>query len=260
MNPEGATIAQPRKLPRKIPLPDVFAAIRIIFEKDVGMLMGFMSLLVMANFAVMIPLQDVIRRQYNFNDLQVGLCYIPFASGSVVGSIIVGKLLNWNYVRVANAIGISADKKRGEDLRKFPIEKARLDLIWPFVGLAIVTIAIWGWVVTANTNLAAPLVVIFFTGLGLAGPVSIITTLLVDLYPMNPGRVSSSFNLTRAALSAIGSAVIQYIIDAWGYGFTYLFMALLVLVASPTIFVIRKWGPQWREERYQRFEALSNRK
>ncbi len=85
--------------------------------------MLFMSLFVMASYAMLVPLQDVIRRRYSFNDLQVGLCYIPFAVGSVVGAVIGGKLLNWNYARVARSISVSADRKRGNDLRKFPIEE-----------------------------------------------------------------------------------------------------------------------------------------
>ncbi|KJZ70925.1 hypothetical protein HIM_09676 [Hirsutella minnesotensis 3608] len=243
-----------KKPPFRIPVPNLFAAVRIIFEKDVGLLMLFMSLFVMANYAMLVPLQDVIRRQYNFNDLQVGLCYIPFSVGAVVGSVVVGKLLNWNYARVARSMGISPDRKRGEELRTFPIERARLDLMWPWTLLAVATIAVWGWVVDSGTSLAAPLVILFLAGMGLSGPVSILTTLLVDLYPMNPGRVSSAFNLTRASLSGVGTAVVQYIIDAWGYGFTYVFMALVVLAACPSIAIVRKWGPKWREERYRRFE------
>ncbi|KAI1389242.1 putative MFS transporter [Hypoxylon trugodes] len=251
---QGQTLPEPKKLPRRIPIPNLWAAIIIVFEKDVGLLMFFMSLFVMANYAILVPLQDVIRRRYDFNDLQVGLCYIPFAVGSVVGAVFVGKILNWNYARVAKSIGVTPDRKRGDDLRKFPIERARLDLMWPWTALAVAMIITWGWVVNTKTTLAAPLIVLFFAGVGLSGPVSILTTILVDLYPMNPGRVSSTFNLTRATLSAVGSAVVQYIIDAWGYGFTYLFMGLLVSAASICVLIVRKWGPKWREERYQRFE------
>ncbi|ERS96564.1 MFS transporter [Sporothrix schenckii 1099-18] len=245
----------------RIPVPNIFAAVRIMFEKDVGLLMFFMSLFVMANYAMLVPLQDVIRRHYNFNDLQVGLCYIPFAVGSVVGAVAVGRLLNWNYARVARSIGVSPDRKRGDDMRRFPIERARLDLMWPWTLLAVAMIIAWGWVVAAEgVSLAGPLIVLFFSGAGLSGPISILTTLLVDLYPMNPGRVSSTFNLTRAALSAIGTAIVQYIIDAWGYGYTYLFMGLLVLAVSPVVLIVRRWGPKWREERYQRFEKAAAKK
>jgi MFS family permease len=241
-------------LPKKIPIPNILAAILIIFEKDVGPLMFFMSVFVMANFAMLVPLQDIIRRRYDFNDLQVGLCYIPFAMGSVVAAAVIGKMLNWNYARVARSIGVSPDRKRGDDIRKFPIERARLDLMWPWTLLAVAMIIVWGWVVDSGTSLAAPLVILFLAGVGLSAPVSILTTLLVDLYPMNPGRVSSAFNLTRATTSAVGTAIVQFIIDAWGYGLTYLFMGLVVLAASSSIFIVRKWGPKWREERYQRFE------
>jgi len=244
---------QPNR-PGKFAFSNLVAALAIIFEKDVGPLMIFMSLFVMANYAMLVPLQDVIRRQYGFNDLQVGLCFIPFSVGSVVGAATMGKLLNWNYARVAKSIGMSPE--RGKDdvhLRNFPIERARLDLIWPWTLLAVAMIIAWGWVVDSGASLAAPLVVMFFAGAGLSGPVSALTTLLVDLYPMNPGRVSGTFNLTRAAFSAAGTAVVQYMIDAWGYGYTYLFMGLVVLAASPCVLAVRRWGPKWREERYQRF-------
>jgi hypothetical protein len=44
-------------VPRKIPIPNIYAAILIIFEKDVGLLMLFMSLFVMSNYAMLVPLQ-----------------------------------------------------------------------------------------------------------------------------------------------------------------------------------------------------------
>ena len=88
----------------------MWAAAVIMFEKDVGQLLLFMSVFVMANYAMLVPLQDVIRRRYAFNDIQVGLCFIPYAVGSVAGSAVVAKLLNWNYARVAKSIGVTADR------------------------------------------------------------------------------------------------------------------------------------------------------
>ena len=249
----------PKKLHRRIPVPNIMAAIMIIFEKDVGILMFFMSLFVAANYCMLVPLQSVMRKEYDFNDLQVGLCYIPYSIGSIVGAVIVGKSLNWNYARVAKNIGVSADRKVGNDLRRFPIERARLDLMWPWILLAVAMLIAWGYVVDSGANLAAPLVVLFFAGASMSGPVSVLTTLLTDLYPQNPGRVSSSFNLTRAAMSSVGTSVVQYIIDAWGYGYTYLFLGLLLAFFSPCVLIVRKWGPKWREERYQRFERASGR-
>ncbi|QLI72780.1 uncharacterized protein G6M90_00g100000 [Metarhizium brunneum] len=89
----GATILELKKLPLGIPVPGVVAAIPIIFEKDVGRHMLLMSLSVMANYAMLVPLQDVIRRRYSFNNVQVELYYILFAMGSVFGAVTVGRLL-----------------------------------------------------------------------------------------------------------------------------------------------------------------------
>ncbi|EGX91407.1 florfenicol exporter, putative [Cordyceps militaris CM01] len=253
-HPDAAPLPSPKPRPNRIPLPNIWAAVRIAFEKDVGLLLLFNSLLVMSSYAVLVPLQDVIRRQYRFNDLQVGLCYIPYAVGNIVGALVMGGVLNWNYARVARSVGMTPDRKRNDELRRFPIERARIDPVWPWVVLAIATTACWGWVVDSGANLAAPLVVLFFQGIGVAGPMSALSTVLVDLYPANAGRVSSTFNLTRAAVSAIASAVVQLIIDAWGYGYTYLFLGLLLLVASPSILCVRIWGPKWREARYKRME------
>ena len=161
----------PKKVAREVDIPKICAAILIIFENDTGVLMLFMSLLVMANYAMLVPLQDVMRRQYGFNDLQVGLCYIPFEIGSIIGAEIVGKLLNWNYARVARSVGISADHKKGRDWEIFPIESAKLDLMWPWTVLAVAMIVAWGWVVDSGTNVAAPLVILFSAGAGVSGPV-----------------------------------------------------------------------------------------
>jgi len=57
-------------------------------------------------------------------------------------------------------------------------------------------------------------------------------------------------------MSGAGTAVVEYIIEAWGYGYTYLFLGLLLAVSSPCVLVVRRWGPKWREERYQRFERI----
>ncbi|KAI6785702.1 uncharacterized protein J7T54_006036 [Emericellopsis cladophorae] len=257
-NPESSPRQQtagPAKLPRKIPIPNIWAAVRIVFEKDVGPLMIFMSLFVMANYAMIFPLQDDVRRRYDFNDVQVGLCFIPFAIGSVLGTLVMGRVLSWHYNRVAKRIGVSPDRRKGDDVRNFPIEKARLDIIWPCLALILAAIASWGWVIDAGTILAAPLVVLFFAGFGLAGLITILLTLMIDLYPMNPGRVSSCFNLTRASYSAVSTAVVLYMIDAWGYDWTYVSMASIVLAASPVIWMVRTRGPKWREERYQRFQS-----
>lgn len=57
-------------------LPNIWAAIRIALEKDVGPSMVFVGMSTSVTYAMLLPLQNVIRQKYLFNDLQVGLCYM----------------------------------------------------------------------------------------------------------------------------------------------------------------------------------------
>jgi hypothetical protein len=55
-------------------------------------------------------------------------------------------------------------------------------------------------------------------------------------------------------LSAGGTSVIQYIIDAMGLGWCYTFVGLVLIAFTPLTLVVVKWGPKWREERFLRVE------
>jgi hypothetical protein len=56
-------------------------------------------------------------------------------------------------------------------------------------------------------------------------------------------------------MSAVGTAVIQYIADAWGLGWTFTFLGLFAVAASPCLTIMLKWGPKWREERFLRQQS-----
>ena len=178
----------------------------------------------------------------------------PFSLGAVFGSVLCGRILDWNFRRVAIDIGVSVDRKRGNELRTFPIERARLEMIWVPVFVASAAIVAWGWTLQARTTLAAPLIVFFVAGFSLSGATGILNTLLVDLYPQSPATVTASFNVCRCLLSATGTAIIQHLIDAMGLGWTFTLLGLLSLGLSPLLLVVMKWGPKWREERYLRQE------
>ena len=151
---------------------------------------------------------------------------------------------------MARKVGVSVDRKRGNELRHFPIERARLDVAWcPIFIVAGLSIS-WGWILQAKTSLAGPMIVLFFSGLCTNAIFASLTTLIVDLYPYSPATVTAAQNLVRCLISAVGTAVIQFIINTMGLGWCFTFLGLLVLVAFPSLLVVVKWGPKWREERF----------
>lgn len=176
----------------------------------------------------------------------------PFSVGSATGGVCCGRILDYNYRRVARRIGVSVDRKRGNDLRHFPIERARLQVFWCPMYLGSACIVAWGWTLQARTSLAAPLVVLFFAGFFLSGCMSMLMALLVDLYPQHPATAMAASNITRCCMGAVFTAVIQYMIDAMGLGWCYTFFGLMTMAFSPCLWVVMKWGPGWREARFVR--------
>ncbi|KAL1835077.1 hypothetical protein VTK73DRAFT_6312 [Phialemonium thermophilum] len=186
---------------------------------------------------------------YRYNNLQIGLCYLPYGVGCCIASVAQGHILDWNYRRIARQIGFTINLRRGDDLSKFPIERARLQPLYFAVVAGVAATIGYGWVLEAETSLAGPLVLVFVIGLCITGSFSILSTLIVDLYPEKPATAIAALNLLRCLFGAGATAVVEKMIRTMGRGWCFTFWALVVVVSSPILVVVTKWGPQWREER-----------
>ncbi|PVI04611.1 MFS general substrate transporter [Periconia macrospinosa] len=245
---------------RKLAVPNPLKALRIIVEKDVALIMLLTSLMVTGFYMIMVPIPSVFADVYKFNQIQIGLCYLPFSAGSILGTVAAGKFLDWNFRRVAKQIGHPIHLRKGDDLRHFPIEKVRLSIIWiPSVLGGSATLC-WGWVLASRTSLAAPLILLFVGGAAIPATMSMQQSLLVDLYPQSPATVTAALNVCRCLMSAAGTSIVQYMIDAMGLGWCYTFVGLVLLASTPLSFIGMKWGPKWREERFLRMEKKAEEK
>jgi hypothetical protein len=70
---------------------------------------------------------------------------VCFLSQQLRYLLLLGEVLNRDYKLAAKAHNIVIDELRGDDLSKFPIEKARLRSVWFFVILCAICIAGYGW-------------------------------------------------------------------------------------------------------------------
>lgn len=162
--------------------------------------------------------------------------------------------MDWNYRRVAKDIGITIDRKRGDDMKDFPIEKARIQVIWPLLYLGQASLLCYGWVLEKNAHLAAPLILQFMIGLCLTGSFNVLSVLLIDLYPLSPATATAANNLVRCLMGAAGTAVIIQMIKGMGRGWCFTFITAVIFVTSPMLWVLTKMGPKWREARRVRVE------
>ncbi|KAH7411043.1 major facilitator superfamily domain-containing protein [Cadophora sp. MPI-SDFR-AT-0126] len=252
---EGRRLAQEELARgRKLRWPNPLKTVRIIMEKDMAVVLIYNSLIYTAFYDIVASIPQLFSEIYDYNDLQIGLCYIPFGCGCALASFINGKLLDGNYKRVARKIGFTIDRKHGDDLRHYPIERARLEIIWPILYFGLACNLCYGWVLEREVNLAAPLILQFFMGLCINGSFNILSTLIVDLYPQSPSTATAANNLVRCFVGAGGTAIINIMINRMGRGWCFTFIALVCIVASPMLWVEMKWGPKWREERMIRMD------
>ncbi|KAG7048400.1 major facilitator superfamily transporter [Colletotrichum scovillei] len=241
---------------RKLRFPNPIRSVKIIFEKEMALVLAYNSLLYVAFICVAATLGTLFREIYHFNDLELGLCYLPYGAGCVVASLGQGYVLDWNYRRIASQIGFAIDRHRGDDLLKFPIEKARLQPVYPAVAVGLAALTAYGWVLHFEVGgVAAPLVLQGVIGLTITGSFSVMNTLIVDLFPDAPATATAANNLVRCAMGAVGTAVIEYMIRGMGRGWSFTFLAALCAVLSPMMFLIAKKGPVWRNARRMREEA-----
>ncbi|KAK4152056.1 major facilitator superfamily domain-containing protein [Chaetomidium leptoderma] len=229
--------------------PNPLNALRVVFEKDLALLLLYNTLIYLVFILIAATLSTEFADIYDLTDLQIGLCYLPYGLGCCLAAILQGYILDSNYRRIARKIGFTIDYKRGDDLRDFPIEKARLMPVYPMLSAGIAAVICYGWVLQAETNLAGPLVLLFVVGLCITGSFAILNTLLVDLYPEAPATAIAANNLVRCLFGAAGTAFIESMLRAMGRGWTYTFWALVLLVFSPVLWVLTVRGPRWREER-----------
>ena len=246
---------QPAREGRKFRFPNPFNALRVACEKDLAMLYFYGTLMYLVFILICATISTEFTEVYHYNDLQIGLCFLPYGLGCCAAAVVQGYVLDWNYRRIAHKIGFAIDYRRGDDLSQFPIEKARIQPVYPFLIVGIGSVIAYGWVLQAETHLAGPLVLLFVVGLCITGSFSILNTLVVDLYPYAPATAIAANNLVRCLFGAGGTAVIEPMLQVMGRGWTYTFWALILVVFSPILLILSRSGPRFREERRLRIQG-----
>jgi len=146
-------------------------------------------------------------------------------------------------------------KGKTTDTRHFPLERVRLPIALVLILIGNTTLLCYGWVLQVHAPLAVPLVLLFLIGYCIPGSFNCCSVALVDYYPTSPATATAGNNLCRCLLGAGEAAVIIQMIDTMGRGWCFTFIALVIYVTTPILWVLMRWGPKWREEREQKIGA-----
>lgn len=233
----------------RLVVPNPFMPIRLIFYWDT-----FISLWLAASpYAVWYLIQTSIpiiygqgHGGYGFEDVYVGLCYLPGAFGVISGGLIAGKMMDQNYKHVAT----KNDWSDAYEQADFPIEQARSRFSLAILSVSMLVLIGFGWTVQFTVHPAVPLIFQFYLGAKCTVLLQVYSALLVDIFPEKPGTIAASNNITRCGLSAAAVAALDPLVNTIGHGWFFTMVGLLDgCVCIIGVMVLRRHGKAWRAKR-----------
>ncbi|KAI7854747.1 major facilitator superfamily domain-containing protein [Circinella umbellata] len=201
-------------------------------------------------------------RIYGLDQLQVGLCYLPFGFGCIVGSTVGGKILNRDFKITAQKQGMTPEqvKKAGKLSTDFPIYHARLRSAWMQLTLGQLVTIVYGWTLYAEAHLAVPLILQFIAGLSITPVFSVCQTLMIDLFPGKGASITATNNIVRSMLGAVATSTIEPGIDQVGLGWMFTILGLILITNTALVPILTKYGPGWQANRTEKQQLQAEKR
>ncbi|KAI4519271.1 MFS general substrate transporter [Schizophyllum commune Loenen D] len=173
----------------------------------------------------------------------------PLVHGRVLDAEYRRMHRRWTAQQSTDAEQSAGAEKGTSSVKSFPVEHARLRLMPLHVAVFASCVIGWGWAVQAGAHLAIPLVLQLPVGYTSNAILNTTTTLMIDIEHARSSSVTACTNLARCSLAAVMTAVIDYIIRALGYGWTYVLLGSVAALTIPLFYLEMYMGPRWRERR-----------
>jgi hypothetical protein len=234
-------------------IPNPFVSLRLLFYKDAAVVLYLAASPYASWYTITTSIPIIYSVEYGFNDLVVGCCYLAGGAGILSGGLVAGRLMDFNYKVTARNSGMLVDRIAGDNIGIFPIERARSRGSYLILFFSAFAFAGYGWAVQFHMHPAVSLILQFYLGCKCTVLHQTYSTLLIDIFPDNPGTAGASNNICRCALSAALIAALQPCVDAIGRGWFFTMIGLWDGVGCIcAAYITRRWGPRWRQERLER--------
>ena len=226
------------------------ACLQTIFYRDSFLVLAMHGLFYMVDYCVQTTIPSTYKDIYSFNAFEIGLAYLPRGFGIIIGGFIVGKMMDKNYKAIADQIGYTVDRVRGDNLDNFPIESARSRGTWLMLFVSTCALTAYGWAIDKHGHVSITLILQFILGLLGTSFYTIYNTLLVDIWPQSPSTAAASAAIVRCALAASGVALVQPLIDIMGKAWYFTALGFVSGVAgSVLVQLLQTRGMAWRQKR-----------
>ncbi|CEP12498.1 hypothetical protein [Parasitella parasitica] len=194
---------------------------------------------------------------YGLDELTVGLTFLSPGFGAFLGSFASGKIMNWKFKQLAKSLGITDLKKSDLD-PNFPIEKARLGLVWYFGIPFNILLIVYGWCLHFEVHMAVPIFLNFILAFATAVVFNVSSTILVDLFPKSSASIVALNNITRCFTAALAILSVVPGAQAIGAGWIFTIISIVILISRASLFIELKYGPKWRLQRKAKQDASAS--
>lgn len=235
---------------RRLKIANPLACLQIIFWRDTALVLWISASFYAVWYCIQTSIPSIYQDVYSFNEFEIGLSYLTGGAGVIFGGYATGKIMDRNYKKTAGEIGHIIDRIAGDDMNRFPIERARARGSWYLLGIFICALAGYGWAVKFHAHASIPLILQCLIGFLCTFFLQTFNALLVDIFPESPSTAAAAGNITRCALSALAIAVLQPLIDILGRGWYFTSLSIVGGIGSAAaVWTVQRRGMKWRSQR-----------
>lgn len=163
---------------------DLTGPFRILIRKHAAPIILFLAIYYAVWQMSITAMSSLFKDRYGLSETQIGPTFIPNGVGSMIGTLITGKILDMDYrkiksdfeARSAANIEAGVEVPQTTDQADFPLEKARLRLVPVFSVLQCLSLILFGWTIQYSVHIAVPIISTFITGWTVVSMQSVIMT------------------------------------------------------------------------------------
>lgn len=236
----------------------VIATFKILCHKDVILILILIGIHYTTWFMIITAQSSLLKDEYNFSVMRVGISYLANGMGSIAGSLVSGRIMPFFYNSYADRYKAEWEKKypgRPVNMEELDIQRARLSPAKHESTLVIAATLVFGWIIQYHVHYVVPIIMTALISFGSVFYISIGQCLLLDLFPGESSTASAGLNVVRRLLCAIGITVVDKMINSMGCGGTFTLMAGILFCTWACIFIELKTGQKWDRERRKRKET-----
>ncbi|RDW56969.1 putative bicyclomycin resistance protein [Coleophoma crateriformis] len=234
----GTRAQQAMAASKKKKILNPFRTLGLLFEYPTGSLLFYNGFSFAVYYAVTSSLAFSFYDLYHFDNLQVGLAYLPVGLGTMLAALGNGVLVDWNFRRLAAKHGLDASKGRNIDpdayeRTGFSFERARLQITLPMIVLATIAMLAYSWSMDLRLPPWVPLLALFVFGMAGTAAYTSMNVLIIDLHTESPAMATAANNLVRCLLGSAATAVTMPLIHVLHIGGAFSLIAGVWALLSP---------------------------